>query len=105
MAMLTKHDKKAIIMDIPKLKEMKAELQAMHRRTNTTGDYRKVINSLYCQVFAAVIQFERKLSENASNEAKQLPLIETVGKDAPGMKPVYYPFYYPVFKDGVIRFE
>jgi hypothetical protein len=87
--MLNKWDRKAIILDLPKLKEMKETLRVMHRRTNTSQEYRNVVVSLYSQVFGAICQCERKLSETASNDLEQLPLIETVKKDAAGMFPVY----------------
>lgn len=86
--MLTKWDKIAISEALPELQQMKMRLGVMHNRQTVSADYKRLINTLYCQVFSVVLQFEKKQAENAANEAIQAPLFETVSPDAPGMRPV-----------------
>lgn len=100
--MLSKADKRAIVLALPELKAMKETLTGLNARPGASLDYLRLINTLYCQVFAVMVQFETKLSENACNEAMQLPLIETVHPGAPGMIPVYK---YPDLFGETSRFE
>jgi len=89
--MLSKENKRSIVRALPNLHEMRQELKDMRQPYHASDDFNRLIDCLYSQVFAVICQFEKKLSENAYNEATQLELTETVGKDAKGIPPVYAP--------------
>lgn len=86
--MLTKWDRTAIMDALPELKAIRERLTALHNKRCVSMNYSLLLNGLHCQVFSVITQLERKLAENAANEAQQAQLFETVRPDAPGMMPI-----------------
>lgn len=87
--MLSKRDYCATLRALPELKEIKEKLSGLYHQHGTSANYSRVLNTLYCQVFAAVIQLEGKAAEYASNEAQQASLFETISPGAAGIPPVF----------------